>query len=100
MTPDHTFTDATGTSFSGAERMAAGWRHFFDTYPGYRIHIEHVFVREGIVGLFGSASGGWRDFPGRAWKIPAGWLAEVPGDRVRHWRVYCDTAWGKPPADA
>jgi ketosteroid isomerase-like protein len=37
MTDDHTFTDALAHSFSGAEAMLSGWKHFFHAYPGYRI---------------------------------------------------------------
>jgi len=44
MTEDHTFTDARGNSFSGAEKMLSGWQHFFHVYPDYRINIKHTFA--------------------------------------------------------
>ena len=50
MTDDHTFTDARGTSFSGAEKMRIGWQHFFHAYPAYRINIKHSFAESTSMG--------------------------------------------------
>jgi hypothetical protein len=100
MTNDHTFTDARGNSFSGADKMRLGWQHFFHAYPGYRIEIEHDFAEENQVALFGKATGGWRVndivLPQR-WTVSAAWLAEVEKEQIKHWTVFCDTTWINPP---
>jgi len=100
MTDDHTFTDAHGKTFSGAEKMIAGWRHFFDAYPGYWIRIGAAFVDGCRVALFGEAGGKWkvedRVLP-QSWSVTAAWLAEVEDGKVRKWSVYCDTGWATPP---
>jgi ketosteroid isomerase-like protein len=44
MTEDHTFTDSRGNSFFGAEKMIAGWKYFFHSYPGYWIRVDSAFV--------------------------------------------------------
>ena len=99
MTDDHTFTDARGTSFSGAEKMRIGWQHFFHAYPAYRINIKHSFAEGNRVALFGDASGGWRVndviLPQR-WTVSAAWLAEVDKKQISHWTVFCDTTWVTP----
>src|SRR5271170_4288064 len=80
MTEDHTFTDARGNSFVGADKMKFGWQHFFRAYPGYQIHIQHSFEEANRVALFGDAEGGWRvnDIVlAQRWTVPAAWLAEV-----------------------
>ena len=100
MTDDHTFTDARGNSFSGADKMRLGWQHFFHAYPGYRIEIEHGFAEGNQVALFGKATGGWRVndvvLPQR-WTVSAAWLAEVEKEQIKHWTVFCDTTWISPP---
>ena len=100
MTEDHTFTDARGNSFSGAENMQLGWQHFFRAYPDYRIDIEHTFIKGNQVALFGKATGGWRVndqvLPQR-WTVSAAWLAEIEKDQIRRWTVFCDTNWVNPP---
>ena len=100
MTDDHTFTDARGNSFSGAEKMKLGWQHFFHAYPYYQINIKHSFADENRVALFGDAAGGWRVndviLPQR-WTVSAAWLAEVEKEHIRHWTVFCDTSWVNPP---
>ena len=100
MTDDHSFTDALGHSFSGAEAMLFGWQHFFHTYPGYCITIHHTFANADRVALFGKAEGGWRVndsvLPQR-WSVPAVWLAEIQYGKLRRWTVFCDTAWATPP---
>ena len=100
MTDDHAFTDALGHSFSGAEAMLSGWKHFFHAYPGYRITIDHTFADEDHVALFGNASGGWRVNDAvlpRRWAVPAAWLAEVQSNKIRRWTVFSDTGWATPP---
>jgi ketosteroid isomerase-like protein len=100
MTEDHTFTDALGHSFSGAQTMLAGWKHFFHAYPGYRITIDHTFADANHVALFGKAEGGWRvkdAVLAQRWSVPAAWLAEVRTSKIRRWTVFCDTGWASPP---
>jgi hypothetical protein len=60
MTDSHTFTDALGNSFSGADKMQLGWQHFFHTYPSYRVNITHSLAEKNHAALFGNATGGWR----------------------------------------
>lgn len=100
MTEDHTFTDALGNSFSGAEKMFSGWQHFFHAYPNYRINIKQTFADGNKVALFGDAEGGWRVnnqvLPQR-WKVSAAWLAQVEAGKIRQWSVFCDTGWATPP---
>ena len=100
MTGDHTFTDARSLSFTGADKMIAGWQYFFQAFPNYRIHIDHTFTQANRVALFGHAQGGWRIdgkiLPGN-WRVNAAWLAEIADSKVHHWTVFCDTAWAAPP---
>ncbi len=103
MTDDHTFTDALGRSYSGAEQMIAGWKSFFDAYPGYSIQFDAAFADEFRVALFGKASGMWKvEDPLRpeTWSVPAAWLAEIEAGKVKKWSVYCDTGWVHPPVTA
>jgi ketosteroid isomerase-like protein len=101
MTSDHTFIDALGRSFSGAETMLAGWRHFFDAFPDYRITIARAFSDGNEAALFGEAEGKWR-VDGRvldgSWRVPAAWLAVVQTGKIREWRVFCNTAWAEAPS--
>ena len=101
MTEDHVFTDALGSSFSGADQMIAGWQQFLRMFPGYRIQVDHSFADAGSVALFGRAEGKWRVgdriLPG-SWSVAAAWLAEVDDGHVKQWRVFCDTGWASPPS--
>lgn len=98
MTEDHTFVDALGNSFSGAETMLVGWRQFFHAFPAYRITIAHAFCEGDRAALFGDAQGR-RRVNGRvaddSWRTPAAWLATVRRGRVAEWRVFCDTGWSE-----
>ena len=100
MTDDHTFTDARGMTFSGADKMIAGWQYFFRAYPDYWIHIDQSFANGSEVALFGGAGGKWRvndRILDKNWTVAAAWLAEVESGKIRHWSIFCDTAWIKPP---
>ena len=97
---DHTYTDALGHSFSGAETMHTGWQHFFHAFPGYRITLTQTFADGDKVALFGAAEGGWRvddKILPQKWSVPATWLAEIQSSKVHHWTVFCDTGWATPP---
>jgi hypothetical protein len=101
MTDNHTFTDALGNRFSGAEKMHFGWQHFFHAYPNYQITITHTFAEENRAALFGNATGGWRIndiVQSKKWTVSAAWLAEVENEKISHWTVFCDTGWANPPA--
>src|ERR1700728_4124830 len=91
MTEDHTFTDAQGRSFSGAEKMIAGWKHFFEAYPGYWIRVGIAFVDGARVALFGEAGGTWkvedRVLPD-SWSVTAAWLAGGVGGEGRYGSGY------------
>lgn len=103
MTPDHTFTDALGHSYSGAATMSVGWERFFHAYPNYCITVEQSFVHDDCVALFGHASGSWfvdGHVLAQHWTVRAAWLAQVTRGRVSAWSVCCDTAWVTPPARA
>lgn len=102
MTEDHTFTDALGHSFSGADPMIAGWRHFLHAYPDYWIRIDYTLAEGRQVALFGEAGGKWRlderVLPG-TWRVAAAWLAAIDDGCVKSWSVFCDTAWATPPKE-
>lgn len=103
MTEDHTFTDALGRSFSGAEQMTAGWRYFFEAFPEYWIRVDTAFADGARVALFGEAGGKWRvdgQVLDQTWTVRAAWLAEINDSKVKTWTVYCDTAWANPPQKA
>jgi limonene-1,2-epoxide hydrolase len=100
MAEDHAFTDASGNSFCGAEKMRRGWEHFFHTYPGYKISISCSFADGKQVALFGKAAGGWRVndvVHPQSWTVPAAWLAEVENEKIKNWSVFCETNWANPP---
>ena len=103
MTEDHTFTDALGRSFCGADTMVTGWRYFFEAFPEYWIRVDTALPDGPRVALFGEAGGGWK-VDGRAltsrWRVGAAWLAEITDGRVKSWSVYCGTGWAKPPEEA
>jgi uncharacterized protein (TIGR02246 family) len=100
MTEDHTFVDALGNTFSGADKMSFGWLQFFRAYPECRISVRHTFVAGSFVALFGEATGRWRVadrvLP-ETWKVAAAWLAVVEAGKIKQWSVFCDTGWAKPP---
>jgi SnoaL-like domain len=100
MTNNHTFIDARGNSFSGADKMQLGWQHSFHSYPNYQITITHTFAEKNHAALFANATGGWRVnevvLP-QSWTVSAAWLAEVENEQISHWTVFCDTNWVKPP---
>jgi len=87
MTSDHLFVDGLGNRVEGANRMEAGWRHYFEMCPDYSIETEHVVTDGPRVLAAGQAGGTIR---GTAWKIPAAWLAVICDDKVQEWRVFAD----------
>ncbi len=94
MTEDHAFIDALDNRTAGRAAMRAGWQQYFGMVPDYWIRVEAVFEDGQAVALFGRVGGtyvrGGRKGEATAWEVPAGWLAEVSGDRVAVWRVYAD----------
>lgn len=98
MTEDHTFVDSMGTTVSGRDRMVAGWKEYFQTFPDYEIHVESILADEALVAAFGSASGTYNGkrglVPENRIEMPAAWKAIVENGKIKLWRVYADWTEG------
>jgi uncharacterized protein (TIGR02246 family) len=98
MTEDHTFVDSAGGIHAGRENMAAGWKHYFQMFPDYEIHIEKLLADEALVAVFGSASGTYNGKRGlvTANKIAmsAAWKVLVENGQIKLWQVYADWTQG------
>ena len=94
MSDDHRFVDAAGAVHVGREKMKAGWADYFAAFPEYRIEVETKIASDGVVAVFGWASGRSRHEPAsggpRSWRIPAAWKAVVRDDAMAEWQVCCD----------
>jgi ketosteroid isomerase-like protein len=94
MAEDHVFIDASGSKFEGKKGMAEGWEEYFRMFPDYNIEVTDVIEGDGIIGIFGYASGtylGDEEESGyNYWEAPASWKVKVKEGKIRHWQVYCD----------
>jgi ketosteroid isomerase-like protein len=87
MTDDHVFIDAANNTISGKERCVEAWRRFFDAFPDYRNHFEHVSVAEDKAVIIGHSVCADTRLAG-----PALWTAKIAGELIAEWRVYDDTS--------
>jgi ketosteroid isomerase-like protein len=98
MTEDHTFVDPAGRSASRRENMTAGWKHYFQMFPDYEIHVEKILADGTVVAVFGSASGtynGKRGFVAQnKIAMPAAWRALIENGKIKRWQVYADWTEG------
>ncbi len=98
MTEDHCFVDPAGRSTSGRERMAAGWKGYFQMFPDYEIKVERCLSDKDFVAVFGSATGTYNGKRGlvavNKITMPAAWRALVENGKIKHWQVYADWTEG------
>lgn len=85
MTEDHIFIDSSDDVHEGKQMMVAGWKEFFEAYPDYRNHFEHIEARGELVLISGYSTCAFDPLDG-----PALWTAKVEAGRVKEWRVYLD----------
>ena len=85
MTEDHTFIDSSDEVHAGKERMVAGWKDFFESYPDYRNHFTYLETRGDRVYVLGHSTCSHQPLHG-----PAIWTAQVVENRISEWRVYLD----------
>lgn len=92
LSEDHLFIDAGGQQVSGAEKVLAGWKGYFDWFPDYTIEVEQLFINGDTAALFGYASGTFAkaDTAGH-WRIPASWKAVVHEGKIKSWQMFADT---------
>jgi ketosteroid isomerase-like protein len=86
MTEDHTFIDSSDEVHAGKERMVAGWKDFFESYPDYQNHFTYLETRGDRVFVLGHSTCSYPPLHG-----PAIWTARVVGAQIAEWRVYLDT---------
>ena len=85
QTKDFTFIDYDGDVTTGKD----GWYSYFENYPEYKIHIDHL-VNGGIgVAIIGKTTG-CHVGPKveKNWTIL--WIAQVRGNLIAEWRIYSD----------
>jgi hypothetical protein len=95
MTDEHSFIDAHGVVIKGKDSLRDAWKGYFEWFPDYKIEVRQIMERENTVGIFGFASGTYRDmrtdYNENYWGIPASWKAIVENGKIKEWQVYADT---------
>jgi ketosteroid isomerase-like protein len=84
MTEDFTFIDKTGNVTQGRER----W-DYFDQYPHYRIHVQHILTSGNGIAIIGKTTGSHVP-PEFEEKETVLWTAEIREELVAEWRIYSD----------
>ena len=94
MSDDHIFIDTYGDKFVGRKGMKEGWQNYYKMFPDYKVEILDIVENDSIIGLFGYASGTYKNIIDESnsnfWKTPASWKAIVENDKIKYWQVYCD----------
>jgi ketosteroid isomerase-like protein len=94
MSQDHIFIDATDNKSVGKKGMKEGWKGYYELFPDYLIEISDIIGNDSVIGLFGYASGTYKNLTNRLnsnfWRTPASWKAIVENKKIKHWQVYCD----------
>jgi len=71
---------------------------YFGMFPDYEIRVERMLTENGIVAVFGSASGTYKGkrglVPENRIVMPAAWRAGVENGKVKLWQVYSDWTEG------
>ena len=94
MSEDHIFIDALDSKSVGKKGMKDGWKGYYELFPDYQIEISDITENVSTIGLFGYASGTYKNLTNKLdsnfWRIPASWKAIVENNKIKHWQVYCD----------
>jgi limonene-1,2-epoxide hydrolase len=98
MTENHTFVDSWGRNVSGREEIVPAWKVYFGMFPDYEIRVDSMLADNGIVAVFGLASGTYNGkrglVPENRIVMPAAWRAGVEDGKVKLWQVYADWTEG------
>lgn len=94
MSEDHIFIDGSGTKYVGNTQMKESWQKYYEIFPDYSVEITDIVGDNSIIGLFGYASGTYKNLINQSntnfWRIPASWKAIIENNKIKHWQVYCD----------
>jgi dipeptidase E len=94
MSADHVFIDSMGINTKGKETMRAAWDTFLTFFPDYHIKAREIICKNGMVAVFGTASGtlaaNGEVHAENRFEIPASWTAVIKDGKVAKWRVYAD----------
>jgi ketosteroid isomerase-like protein len=94
MSEDHLFIDAYGDKYIGKKGMKEGWQRYYELFPDYRVEISEIIESDSLIGLFGYASGTYKNIKDESnsnfWKTSASWKSVVKNKKIKHWQIYCD----------
>lgn len=94
LTDEHLFVDSMGSVATGKDTLLKAWKGYFDWFPDYKITLEHTYIEDNSIALFGKASGTF-DVNGKllrenSFEMPTAWRAEVTDNKISLWQVYAD----------
>lgn len=94
VSDDSVFIDSMGINTHGRENMRKAWDVLFTFFPDYKLQMKNVISKNGMVALFGTASGtlatDGKILIENKFEVPASWTAEVKDGKITKWRVYAD----------
>ena len=94
MTTNHVFIDSQDNRTIGKDRMRQAWIGYFALFPDYKIEINEILEKDNLIGMFGYASGTYRNIinedKSNYWRVPAAWKAIVKDNQIELWQVYAD----------
>lgn len=86
MAEGHVFVDSGNQTFAGKAQSLGVWKGFFEMFPDYRNHFEHIEEKGGEVLITGHSTCSHPELNGKAL-----WRAKVLDGKVALWQVYEDT---------
>ena len=94
VSDDSVFIDSMGINTTGRDNMRKAWDVLLTFFPDYHVNIKSIITKNGMVALFGTASGtlatDGKILSENQFEIPASWTAEVKEGKITKWRVYAD----------
>ena len=95
MSEEFLFIDSGGGHYQGKDIMIQGWITYFTLFPDYKIEIIDIVQNNSMVGVFGYASGTYKEQKdtdnSNFYRIPAAWKVIIKDEKIQHWQVYCES---------
>ncbi len=92
---DAEFIDTQNRYLKGNERIAKGWKKYWEIFPDYHLEVENIWVESGKIALFAKAKATYKNKQSESnenqWEIPMAIQLQLSDNKIIAWRMYGDT---------
>lgn len=92
---DAEFIDTQNRHLTGNQRIAQGWKKYWEIFPDYHLEVENIWIESDSIAIFAMAKATYKNKKSESnenqWEIPMALQLHLINGKIKYWKMYGDT---------